>query len=397
MLPRYSHIKLLLDRKEVRMSFLETPVPGSSKAEGQQQPSRFSRLRFGRKITPYLFLSPFLVGYIIFLVYPLIYSLNLSLYRKKLIGGISFVGLSNYVKVFQDSNFWEGIRNVLVFGLIQIPIMLGLALIFALILDSAVIQRRTIFRLGFFLPFAVPSVVAALMWGYFYGQSFGPIAQIFTALKLTPPVFLTPKGILPAIANISTWQYTGYNMLIIYAALKAIPPEIYEAALVDGANNWQIAWNIRIPIIWPAITLTIIFSIIGTLQLFNEPNVLAVVAPTIVNLHFTPNIYLYNLAFRNAQFDYSAAMAFSLAIVSGILASLVLVILIVATLAPFFGRLYGLGYLIVVVIGVDFIIIESIHTLIVTGDPESMHRVSVWLKLAMPLGLFAVLLGKFGL
>jgi len=203
---------------------------------------------------------------------------------------------------------------------------LGLALIFALILDSGIIRVQTIFRLGFFLPFAVPSVVAALMWGYFYGQSFGPIAQIATLLKLQPPIFLTPNGIIPAIANISTWQFTGYNMLIIYAALKAIPSELYEAARVDGANDWQIAWHIRIPLVWPAIVLTMIFSIIGTLQLFNEPNVLAVVAPTVVNLHFTPNVYLYNLAFRNAQFNYSAAMAFALALVSGILASLVLLI-----------------------------------------------------------------------
>jgi multiple sugar transport system permease protein len=174
------------------------------------------------------------------------------------------------------------------------------------------------------LPFAVPSVVAALMWGYFYGQAFGPIAQIAEALHLHPPVFLTSKGIIPSIANISTWQYTGYNMLIIYAALKAIPPELYEAARVDGATDLQIAWFIRIPLVWPAITLTMIFSVIGTLQLFNEPNVLTVVAPSIVNLHFTPNIYLYNTAFRNAQFDYSAAMAFTLAIVTAILASLVL-------------------------------------------------------------------------
>jgi multiple sugar transport system permease protein len=293
-------------------------------AAAPHAPRRFSPDRFSRAIIPYLFLTPFAVGYLLFMVYPLIYSLNLSLYTKKLIGGVTFVGLANYAKVLKDSNFWEGIRNVLVFGSFQIPIMLGFALLFALFLDSGIIRRVTPFRLGFFLPFAVPSVVAALMWGYFYGQAFGPIAQIFVALKLQPPVFLTPQGILPAIANISIWQYTGYNMIILYAALKSIPAELYEAAIVDGANGLQIAWYIRIPLIRPAIILTIIFSIIGTLQLFNEPNVLTVVAPTILNLHFTPNIYLYNLAFRNSQFDYSAAMAFTLAIVSGILASLVL-------------------------------------------------------------------------
>ena len=287
---------------------------------------RWSWRQFRRGLTPYLFLTPFLIGYVAFMVYPLIYSLNLSMYRKQLAGGTAFVGPANYIKVFTDSFFWEGVRNVLLFGLIQIPIMLGLALFFALLLDGSLVRWKTLFRLGYFLPFAVPSVVAALLWGYFYGQGFGPIAQVAAALNLPPPIILTADRIIPAMANISTWQFTGYNMLIIYAALKSIPPDLYEAARVDGANDFQIAWRIRIPLVWPAITLTIIFSIIGTLQLFNEPNVLINVAPSVVNLHFTPNIYVYYLAFRNAQFDYAAAMAFTLALVSGLLAALVLFI-----------------------------------------------------------------------
>ena len=284
----------------------------------------FRWTRFKRKLTPYLFLSPFLIGFLVFMVYPLIYALNLSMYRKKMVGGTSFVGLDNYVKAFQDAHFWAGVRNVLIFGSFQIPIMLGLALLFALLLDGKLIRRQTIFRLGYFLPFAVPSVVATLIWGYLYGQSFGPIAQIAKALHLGPPLFLTTNGILPSIANISTWQYTGYNMLIIFAALKAIPEDLYEAARVDGASDLQIALFIRIPIVMPAILLTVIFSIIGTLQLFNEPNILRTIAPSVMNSYFTPNVYVYNLAFSNRQFDYSAAIAFTLAIVTAVLSSLVL-------------------------------------------------------------------------
>jgi multiple sugar transport system permease protein len=301
------------------MSLAKTSEPTSPKPA-----RRFPWHRFERKIIPYLFLSPFLVGFIVFMVYPLIYALNMSLYRNKLVGGVSFIGLDNYVKAFQDANFWEGVRNVLAFGLIQIPIMLGLALVFALLLDGKLIRRQTIFRLGYFLPFAIPSVVAALIWGYFYGQSFGPIAQIAKALNLAPPLFLTAGGIIPSIANIATWQYTGYNMLIIFAALKGVPEELYEVARVDGASDLQIALRIRIPIVMPAIILTLIFSIIGTLQLFNEPNILRVVAPTAINSYFTPNLYVYTLAFANRQFDYSAAIAFTLAIVTAVLSSLVL-------------------------------------------------------------------------
>lgn len=298
-----------------------TSAPGGRPALGLGS-RRWQRAR--RKSTPYLFLAPFFVGFAVVMAFPLIYVLNLSLYRTKIIGGQSFVGLDNYLKSFQDPSFWEGIRNVLTFGLIQIPIMLGIALIAALLLDSAVIRGKTIFRLGFFLPFAVPTVVAALLWGYLYGQAFGPIAQIARSLGLTPPEFLTAKTIIPAIANISTWQFAGYNMLILFAALKAIPTELYEAARVDGATGIQIALRIRIPMIFPAIVLTAIFSIIGTLQLFNEPNVLRAVAPTIIPPNFTPNLYIYNLAFQNRQFDYSAAISFSVALITALLSSLVL-------------------------------------------------------------------------
>jgi multiple sugar transport system permease protein len=306
------------------MSVAETSSSGSPDNNLHKSPRWPSWPRIEQKITPYLFLTPFLVGFLVFMIYPLIYALNLSLYRKKLVGGTAFVGLDNYVKAFQDPYFWGGVRNVLVFGAMQIPVMLGLALLFALLLDGKLIQRQTIFRLGYFLPFAVPSVVAALIWGYFYGQSFGPIAQLAKALHLDPPQFLTPEGIIPSIANISTWQYTGYNMLILFAALKGVPEELYEAARVDGASDLQIALQIRIPIIMPAIALTAIFSVIGTLQLFNEPNILRVVAPTVMDSHFTPNIYVYNLAFANRQFDYSAAIAFTLAIVTAVLSSIVL-------------------------------------------------------------------------
>lgn len=308
------------------MSTIDPPV--AAVASGEVDPPRVQWARrwrrFKRNSTPYLFLAPFLVGFLVFMVYPLIYALNLSLYRTKIIGGTAFIGLENYGRTFQDPAFWEGVRNVLVFGFMQIPVMLGLALIFALLLDSEIIRRQTIFRLVYFLPFAVPSVVAALIWGYLYGQSFGPMAQIARALNLPPPLFLTPAGIIPAIANIATWQYTGYNMLIMYAALKAIPHDLYEAARVDGASGWQIALKIRIPLIAPAIILTFIFSIIGTLQLFNEPRILRTIAPTALKWNFTPNLYVYSLAFENRQFDYSAAIAFSLAAVTAVLSSLVL-------------------------------------------------------------------------
>ena len=282
--------------------------------------------RFRRGITPYLFLSPFLITFAAFVVYPLVYAANLSTTRTKIIGGTSFVGIDNYLKALSDNAFWTGVNNVLTFGVIQVPVMLGLALGAALLLDSGIIKRPTFFRLGFFLPFAVPGVVGALIWGYLYGQEWGPVAQIVRLFNVQPPMFLSPDTIIPALANISTWQWAGYNMVIIYAALKAIPAELYEAARVDGASGWDVARHIKIPMVAPALMLTFIFSIIGTLQLFNEPNVMKQIAPAAIGPNFTPNMYLYNLAFQNQQFDYSAAIAFTLAIVTMFLVMVVLLV-----------------------------------------------------------------------
>jgi multiple sugar transport system permease protein len=139
--------------------------------------------------------------------------------------------------------------------------------------------------------------------------------QLASLFHFPAPGFLTEAGMLPSLGNIVTWQWTGYNMIIMYSALQAIPPELYEAALLDGASKWDIALSIKIPLIAPAIVLTCIFSIIGSLQLFNEPSIMATLAPTVIGDHYTPNLYAYTLAFTNQQYNYSAAVSFTLGVI----------------------------------------------------------------------------------
>jgi len=310
------------------LSSARAEAPPGLRSPAAQTPFASPMLRRIRRIvTPYLFIAPFFALLIIFLIYPLGYSFGLSMFHTKLIGGTKFIGLQNYVTVLHDPYFWEGVRNMLLFGVIQVPVMLGLALLFALLLDSGVPRLRRVFRLSYFLPFAIPGVVAALMWGYLYGQSFGPLAQIARMTHIfTAPNFLTASSILPSIGNIVTWQYTGYNMIIMYAALQAIPPELYEAARIDGAHDWQIAFFVKVPLILQAIVFTGIFSIIGTLQLFVEPQILQNIAPSAVNGHITPNIYAFNIAFQNQQLDYAATIAFMLGIIIAVLSALFLFI-----------------------------------------------------------------------
>ena len=168
------------------------------------------------------------------------------------------------------------------FFLIQVPVMLVLALLFALALDSGLLRLRAACSgWASSCPYAVPSVVATLMWGYLYGPDFGPFAQLAREARHLPaPHFLSDGWMLGCLANIVTWEFTGYNMIILYAALRAIPHELYEAAAVDGAGAWRIAWSIKIPALRPALLLCLIFSVIGSFQLFNEPNLLQRLAPT---------------------------------------------------------------------------------------------------------------------
>lgn len=265
-----------------------------------------------QNVAAYLFILPFFVVFVAMLIVPLVYSGYLSLFQSKLIGGDVFAGLANYVRALQDSAFLASIGRMGLFLIVQVPIMLGLALFLALALDTGRVRGSRSVRLLVFMPYAVPAVVATLMWGYLYGPDFGPIAQIARGIGWGTPEFLSPGSILGSMMNIVTWEFVGYNMIIMYAALRAIPADLFEAAEIDGAGQFRVAWSIKIPAIRPAILLTVIFSIIGTFQLFAEPSLLNNIAPDAITNSYTPNYYAYNLAFINQELNYAAAIAFLL-------------------------------------------------------------------------------------
>lgn len=274
-----------------------------------------------RTWTPYLFIFPFGILFLLFFIVPILYAIYQSLFRSQRSGlglgapTISFNGLGNYVDVFHDPNFYTSVGRVLLYGIVQVPVMLGLALLLALLLDSTVVRFKSFFRIAFFVPYAIPGIIGALLWGFLYDPQLSPIVSSLSALGLGQPDFLGPGTVLWSIANIATWTWTGYNMLIIFAALQAIPSEIYESARLDGCSGARIAWYIKIPMVAPALVLTCIFSIIGTLQLFNEPEVLTAISNNISS-SFTPNLYAYYTAFSNNNYYYAAAIAVVLALVT---------------------------------------------------------------------------------
>ena len=294
----------------------DTVLPMSLPVEVKTVTSRSQRPRRNlqyKPYVPYAFLLPFVVLFVVFFFGPFFYDIYNSLYHQVhhgLYGAptIEWAGLNNYTKALQDPDFRNGIGRVINFGVVQIPIEMGLALLLALLMDSAVIKFRTFFRLVAFLPYAIPGVVAALIWGFIYSPRLSPIVKGFAALHLGQLDFLGPHAVLWSIANISTWSFAGFNMIIFYSALQAIPQEIYESGRLDGLSEFGIAVRLKLPMIAPALVLGMLFALVGTLQLFNEPQILRPIAGSITS-NYTPNMMAYNVAYVSTDFYYGGAIA----------------------------------------------------------------------------------------
>ncbi|WP_405373804.1 MULTISPECIES: carbohydrate ABC transporter permease [unclassified Microbacterium] len=267
-----------------------------------------------RQQVGWLFITPFLLIFAAFLVFPLIYAFGMSLFSSTLATGTEFVGADNYVKAFSDPLFIGGLGRVALFAVVMIPAQLLVGLVAALVLDSLATWVSKLSRLLIFAPYAIPVVIGALMWSFLYSPRFGPGATLFDLVGLEAPNFLASDSIFFSLVNIVTWQWAGYYMIVIYAALRAIDPAIYEAARIDGAGGWQIATRIKVPMISSSMVMVITFALIGTLQFFTEPTVLRSIASGALPADYTPNMYAYALAFSYSQFNYASTIAFSLGI-----------------------------------------------------------------------------------
>ncbi|QTF72604.1 carbohydrate ABC transporter permease [Arthrobacter woluwensis] len=297
--------------------------PGGHGAAKAARPTRGGRSRAAAR-APWILLAPFLALFTLTFVLPILVALVSSftkVTRSGLFGekGVTsgFAGFDNYAQALGDANFIASIGRVLLFGVVQVPVMIVLCTVLALLLESASARWPGFFRAAYFMPYGVPGVIATILWSFLYVPGLSPFIDIAGSMGITLD-FLGPDHVLWSIANIVTWSYTGYNMLIIVAQLKAIPAELYEAARVDGASPWRIARSIQLPLITPALVLTTVFSIIGTLQLFAEAQVLKTSAPAI-DSQYTPNLSAYSTAFAYNDYNVAAAQAVLIALAAFIL------------------------------------------------------------------------------
>ncbi len=278
-----------------------------------------------------MLIAPFALLFVFLRIVPIGYAAIESLYKTTYNGlglGVPgktvFDGVGNFTTVLSGGSFWSGIGRVLLYGAIQVPVKMALAMMLALILDSGLVRLRRFFRFSIFLPYAIPGVIAAILWGFLYFPSLSPIVAVvrqFPGAAGFDP--LGQRTVLWSIANIATWATAGFDMLIYIASLQTIPAELLEAARVEGASEWRIATRIKMRLIGPAVGLSAIFSVIGTLQLFTEPEVLSSLSSAIGS-KYTPNIFAYTEALVANRYHYAAAVSVCLALVTFVLSFAVL-------------------------------------------------------------------------
>jgi multiple sugar transport system permease protein len=210
-----------------------------------------------------------------------------------------------------------------IYGGIVVPVMLGLALLFALLLDSPVVRLARFSRIAIFLPYAVPGVIASLMWGFMYLPGLSPMRDVAAALGLPEPDFFTARSIFLSVANIAIWGGVGFNMLVLYTALRSVPRDLYDAARIDGCTELRLAWHIKLPLIAPALVMTTLFSLIATLQVFSEPMTLDPLTNVLPST-WVPLMKIYSDGFRDDDIYAAAAASVILAVVTLALSLLVL-------------------------------------------------------------------------
>jgi len=278
------------------------------------------KLKLNVRTTPYYFLSPVILVFCVFMIYPIINSFILSFQEFKY-GEYKFVGLKNYLLILQDPVFKAAMLNTTIYLVIQVPIMILLALILANLLNQSYVKYKDFFRISIFMPAITALVAYSLVFKLLFHTDYGLINYLLKLIGLNAIEWLNgPVSSKAAIIIAMTWRWTGYNMVIMIAGLQNIPNELYEASAIDGANGFQRFFKITVPLMKPIILFCTITSTIGTLQLFDESYILTGGGPD--NATITVAHYLYNTGFRYLNFGYAAAISYVLVLIIAILSAL---------------------------------------------------------------------------
>lgn len=261
----------------------------------------------------YLFVSPWLIGYMVFVAFPVAFSLVISFCKYDLPFTVKFIGLSNYAEMlFHDPLFKTSLYNTVYYTLLSVPLGIATSIIIALILNMK-LRGISFFRTIYYMPAVISGVAVALLWLVLLDPSYGLINYLLSLLHIRGPLWLQdPSWSKPALIIMSLWQ-AGGNMIIYLAGLQQIPEQLYEAATIDGANNWYKFWRITLPLLTPTIFLNLILSIIGSFQIFTQAYVMTNGGPLNSTLFYV--LYLYQKGFQSFEMGYASALAWVLFII----------------------------------------------------------------------------------
>jgi multiple sugar transport system permease protein len=273
------------------------------------------RLRRSQSRAAFVLIAPFAAIFLAAILIPLGYGFVLSLFTEQRSGlGIGdpvtvFVGLGNYLRVLADPAFQKSFGTLLLYCGLYVPIIIVVPLALALFIDAGYRWVRRVVPVLIFLPHAVPGMLAAIIWAYLYTPAISPVLRALGDWGAQATPFANHGVLIPSLVNIAAWEWIGYNLVIYFTALQALDRSMLEAARVDGAGPFRIAWSIKTPLVGPTTFVVTLFAVIGALQLFTEPTLLRQSDPTISST-LSPAMYAYLVAFvRN---DYGAGVAASL-------------------------------------------------------------------------------------
>ena len=261
----------------------------------------------------YAFILPSLLGFLVFLVVPMVASLGISFFDWELLTPPSFVGLKNFADLLSDRVFKDVVVNTLYYTFGLVPLNLVVSLGLALWLNTR-LRGLTLYRMAFFLPVVTVTVAVALIWRWMYEPRAGIIDVGLRAIGLPGPTWLgDPHWAMPALILMSVWKGFGYNMVLFLAGLQGIPVSLYEAAMIDGANARQRFWSITLPLLSPVIFLAVVLTVISSFQVFDQAVVMTNGGPA--NATNTIVLYIYQNGFQYFHMGYASALAWVLFLV----------------------------------------------------------------------------------
>lgn len=266
-----------------------------------------------KKIVPYLLVSPYIAHFILFVSFPVVFSIILTFHKWNIISPMEYSGLNNYIKLFSDKTFFKSIGNTLIFLVIHIPLQIIVSLFLAEILNQK-IKLRGIFRGAFFLPVIVSGVVVTILWQQLYGFDMGLLNRILTGIGLPKVGWLVdPQVAMPSIALMATWKNVGLYIILFLVGLQTVPAQYYEAADLEGATHLQKFFKITLPMINPTIFMVVILSTIGGFSLFIEPYIMTGGGP--LNSTMSAVLYIYKQGFFYYHMGYAATLGLFFALI----------------------------------------------------------------------------------